>query len=114
MHTLLHIGVLTGTVVLASRLIPGVRVKSTPAAIGVAVVFSVLNFLVGWAIKALLIIPTILTLGLLYFFIPLIVNAALLWVTDRLLHVFEIQSVKALALLAVLVTAVNWIFFRLI
>ena len=50
------------------------KVKSLGSAIVVAIVFSVLNFFLGWLIKAVLFVPAILTLGLLFLFIPLIVN----------------------------------------
>jgi putative membrane protein len=110
MQTLIvHLVVLTAAVLLSARLIPGVRVKSVPAAIGTAAVFSVLNFCLSWLLKVLLVIPSILTLGLLWFFVPLIVNAALLWLTDRLLKSFEIESAKALWLMALMTTVGLWL-----
>jgi putative membrane protein len=107
MRILLHLALLTVTVLLSARYIAGVRIKSTPAAIGVALVFSVLNWLLGGLIKVLLFLPAILTLGLLFLVLPLIVNVILLWVTDKLLHVFEIENAKALWLMAILVTVAN-------
>ena len=113
MHTLtislVHLAVLTGTVVLSSRVIPGVRVKNVPSALAVAVVFAVLNVLLGWLMHVLLFVPNVLTLGLLGLFIPLIVNAALLWLTDRVLKPFEIDTAKALWLMALAITVVRWL-----
>ena len=114
MRMLLHLAVLTATVLLSSRYIAGVRVKSAPAALGVAVVFSLLNWLLGWLIKVLLFVPAILTLGLLFLVIPLIVNVVLLWMTDKLLHVFEIEDAKALWLMGILITVVSGLFHILI
>jgi uncharacterized membrane protein YvlD (DUF360 family) len=82
-------------------------VNSTPAAIGIAVVFSVFNFLLGGLLHFLLFLPAILTLGLLFLVMPLIVNAILLWLTDKALRVFEIEDARGLWLMALLITAVN-------
>ena len=118
MHTLIHIAVLCGVVLLASRVISGVKVSSVPAAIPVALVFSVSNWLLGFLLKfvvgAILFIPAVLTFGLLFFVVPLIVNAILLWLTDKVLHVFEIQNARALWLMAVLISVANFLFHRFV
>ena len=64
----------------------------------VAIVFSVLNFFLGWLIRVLLFMPAILTLGLLFLFMPFIVNTILLWLTDKLLGSFEIETFGACCL----------------
>lgn len=107
MHTLMHLAVLAGAVLLGTAVIPGVRVQKAPAVVLVAVVFSVLNWLLGFPLRLLLILPGFLSFGLVWVIAPLIVNAVLLWLTDKLLHVFEIQSAKALALMAGLITLAN-------
>jgi uncharacterized membrane protein YvlD (DUF360 family) len=107
MHALVHLAVLTLTVLVSARYIRGVRITSVPAAVGVAVVFSLFNWLLGGLLKFLLFLPAILTLGLLFLIMPLIVNAILLWLTDKVLHVFEIEDAKGLWLMALLITAVN-------
>lgn len=110
-HLLLHFVVLTGTVLLLAKLLPGVRINSTRGAATVAVVFGVLNLVVGWLVKmalsALLFIPAILTLGLAWLFVPFLANCLLLWVTDKLLEAFELRDGKALMISAVCITAVN-------
>src|SRR6478736_5232858 len=97
-HLVLHLVVLTATVLLLARFLPSVRVKSVGSAIFVAIVFSVLNILLGWFIKAVLFVPALFTLGLLFLFVPFIVNSVLLWLTDKLLGSFEIQSFGGLFL----------------
>ncbi len=118
MQTLIHLAVLTGVVLLASRFIAGVRIASLPAAIPVALVFSVFNWLLGFPLKFLVnvivFVPAILTLGLLFLVVPLVVNAILLWVTDKVLHVFEIQNTRALLLMALLISVANFVFHRLV
>jgi uncharacterized membrane protein YvlD (DUF360 family) len=70
----------------------------------------VLNVALGWLIKVLLIVPVILTLGLLFFFVPFIVNTAILWLTDKLIAGFEIRTPRALLWSAGVITVVNWLF----
>ncbi|MDP9151842.1 MAG: phage holin family protein [Myxococcota bacterium] len=111
MSAVLHIAVLALTVFLLARFLPEVRLRGVGTAIVVAIVFSVLNFFLGWLIRALLFVPAILTLGLLFLFIPFIVNAVLLWLTDKLLASFEIRSTRALLVSSAVITAVNILFY---
>jgi putative membrane protein len=108
MYILLHLAVLTATVLALTRFLPGVRIRSIGGAVAVAVVFSVLNFFFGWIVKVALFVPAILTLGLLFLFIPFIVNAVMLWLTDKLLRAFEIDSLGALLISAAVITLVNF------
>jgi putative membrane protein len=113
MLTLLHIAAITATILLLARLLPSVRIKGIGSAVVVAIVFSVLNFLLGWIIKAALFVPAVLTLGLLFLFVPFIVNTVMLWLTDKLLHAFEIQTTRALLLSSAAITLVNGAFHLL-
>jgi uncharacterized membrane protein YvlD (DUF360 family) len=110
-HLLVHFAVLTGTVLLLAKLLPGVRINNTRGAAMVALVFGGLNLLVGWLVKAalatLLFIPAFLTLGLAWVLVPLLANVALLWVTDKLLDAFELRDGKALLISAGAITLVN-------
>lgn len=110
MYTILHLAVLALTVFALSRLLPDIRVRSATTAVIVAIVFSVLNFFLGWLIRGLLFVPAVLTLGLLFLFIPFLVNVALLWLTDKLIASFEIQSLRGLLVIAAAITLVNAIF----
>jgi putative membrane protein len=107
MYTLLHLAVLTLTIVALARTLPDVQIKSLGSAFMVAIVFSVLNFFLGWFVKLMLVVPTILTLGLLILFIPFIVNTVLLWLTDKVLSTFKIHSLGSLLMSAGAITAVN-------
>jgi putative membrane protein len=109
MYILLHIVALAAAVLGIARLLPGVEVKGWRTAIIVAVVFSLLNFFLGWLIQALLVLPVILSLGLLYFLVPFIVNTVLLWLTDKLIGDFEIKTWRALFGSALVITVVNWL-----
>ena len=85
--------------VLASAL-PGVRLKSYGTAVVVALVYGLLNFFLGTVIGWILFIPMFLSLGLL----GLVINALMLWLTDKLIEDFEIDSVKTTLIMAVLLT----------
>jgi putative membrane protein len=111
MHALLHLGGLALAVFALSRFFPRVvRVKSAGTAVAVAIVFSLLNFFLGWFIRALLVLPGLLTLGLLFLFVPFIVNAVLLWITDKLMRSFELRGVRGLAVASAVITLVNGAF----
>jgi putative membrane protein len=114
MYTLLHLTALAVTVLAIARFLPDVQVKGFGTAVVVSVVFSVLNFLLGWVIHAVLFVPALLTLGLLFFFIPFIVNTAMLWLTDKLIAAFEIKTLRALLTSAAVITVVNWLFHAVV
>ncbi|MCL2450467.1 MAG: phage holin family protein [Polyangiaceae bacterium] len=117
MHIVLHLAVLSLTIFGLSRWLPNVvHIRSAWTAAVVAVVFSVLNFFLGWALglflKAVLFVPALFTLGALFLFVPFIVNTVLLWLTDKALASFEIVTTRALLLSAAVITLVNAVFFQ--
>ena len=92
-----------------SKLLPGFRIRSFGTALIVSAVYSilhiVLHFILFEVLWILTIIPVILTLGVIFF----VVNAAILWLTDKLVADFEIDSTASLIIAAVLLTIVNWV-----
>jgi putative membrane protein len=102
--------VLTLTVLALARLLPGVHIRSVGAAIVVAIVFSLLDFFLGWVVRVFLFIPAILTLGLLFLIMPFVVNTILLWLTDKMLRAFEIDSFGSLLVSSLVITLVNGAF----
>jgi|SRR5580658_8803059 putative membrane protein len=111
MDLLLHLGVLAATVLFLSRVVPGVRIRTPGTAVIVAVVFSLLNFFLGWVVRVLLFVPALLTLGILFLFMSLIVNTVMLWLTDKVLASFEISTGKALIVSSIAITLVNTVFY---
>ena len=89
--------------VLASAL-PGVRMKSFGTAVVVALVFGLLNYVLFWAIAFLAFIPMLLSFGL----FGLLINAFLLWLTDKLVDGFEISSIGMTILMALLLTVAKF------
>ena len=111
MYVLIHLAVLAVTVLLLARLLPAVRIRSAGTAVLVAVVFSVLNFFLGWLIRAVLFVPALFTLGVLFLFVPFIVNTVLLWLTDKAIASFEIKSLRGLLISSAVITLVNGVFY---
>ena len=85
--------------------LPGVRLKSYGTAVIVALVYGLLNYFLFWLIALIAFIPMMLSLGL----FGLVINAFLLWVTDKLLDDFEIDSVRTTLIMAVLLTVGKFI-----
>lgn len=111
MHAFIHLGVLAATVFLLARVLPSVRIRSSGTAVLVAVVFSVLNFFLGWLVRVILFVPALFTLGLLFFVMPFVVNTIMLWLTDKVLSTFEIEDTRDLLISSLVITVVNGVFY---
>ncbi len=96
---------------LISRMLPGFRIRHFGTALIVAAVYGVLHVLLYKILKIIFFLPMILTLGL----FALVINAFLLFVTNKILEDFEIDSLLTTFLGAVLLTILNgiwsWLFF---
>jgi putative membrane protein len=108
-ETIIRVLLQGGVVLATAKLVPGIVVRSYGAAVGVAAVYGILS----WLLKGLLIFLSfpfiIVTFGLFL----LVLNAFLLWLTDKLLDSFEIKGFGPLAFGTVLITIggmlVDWI-----
>ena len=80
--------------------LPGVRLKSFGTALIVVLVYGLLNYFLFWLIALIAFIPMLLSFGL----FGLVINAFLLWLTDKLIDDFKIGSVRTTLLIAVLLT----------
>jgi putative membrane protein len=92
-----------------SKLLPGFRIGSFGTALVVAAVYSalyvVLHFILFRILWILTIPLVILTLGIIFF----VVNAVILWLTNKLVEDFAIDTTASLLMAAVLLTIANWI-----
>jgi putative membrane protein len=92
-----------------SKLLPGFRIGSFGTALVVAAVYSivyvVLHFILFKILWILTIPLVILTLGIIFF----VVNAIVLWLTDKFVEDFHIDSTATLIIAAVLLTIINWV-----
>ncbi len=89
-----------GLLLLLASALPGVRLKSYGTAVIVALVYGLFSFFLGTLIGWILFIPMFLSLGLL----GLLINALMLWLTDKFIDDFEIDSMKTTLIMAVLLT----------
>jgi putative membrane protein len=92
-----------------SKILPGFYIRGFGTALVVSAVYGVLHIVLHFILFRVLWILTIplviLTLGLLYF----VVNAVILWLTDKLVEDFHISSTAMLLVAAILLTIVNGI-----
>jgi putative membrane protein len=84
--------VLAVAVWLTAKILPGFEVKSFGAAIGVAAIFGLLNWLVGWALFVAIGLGTLGLGFVLAFLTRWFVNAILLKVTDAISDSLSIKS----------------------
>jgi putative membrane protein len=76
----------------------------------VAIVYSLINYLVGWLLLLITWPAVIITFGLFKF----VINAFLLWITDKMIDDFEIEGLGITLVAAFLITIADsilrWIF----
>ena len=107
---IINILILSVAVFLVAQLLPGIRVKNFFTAILVAIVYSLINFFTGWLLVLLTLPFMIITFGL----FKLVINAFMLWLTDKIMDDFEINDILTTFIAAFLITlvdsAVKWMF----
>ena len=110
MGIIINLLLLSLAIFIIAHFMPTVHIKNFGTAIIIAVVYSVINFLFGWLLALLALPFMIITLGLFTF----VINAFLLWITDKILEDFKIDTIGSTLLAAFLITIVNtilkWIF----
>jgi putative membrane protein len=91
------------SIFLVSRFLPGIRLKGFGTALLVAVVYSLADLLLWWLLVFISMPLIILTFGLFVF----VLNTFLLWLTDQLIDDFEIQDLQTTFIAALLISAIN-------
>ena len=86
-----------------ARLMPRIHIGSFWTALVVALVYSVINFIVGGLLTFLTLPLIFITLGLFKF----VINGFLLWITDKLIEDFEIEDIFTTLVAAMLITVVD-------
>ncbi len=103
MGILIHMLLLGFAIFFIAQAIPGIRLKGFGTAIVVAVVYSLIDVILGTLLRLLSIPFIFLTLGL----FMLLINSFLLWLTDQLIEDFEIENLGTTFVAAVLITLCN-------
>jgi putative membrane protein len=109
--------VVAAVFLVAAAVTPKVQVKSWVKAVLAAVVFGLVALLLGWLLRlvfgALLFLPAILTFGLGFLLVPVLVNMVLLWLTDALMGGgLRIQGVWTKLVMAVLLSVAFALLFH--
>ncbi len=102
-HFVLHGLVVTLAVLLAARVVPGIRVKSFGSAVVFAIVLGLLNMFAGKLLVLLALPLVLLTLGLFL----LVINAFLFWLTDKLVKGVEVDGFGSAFFGSLVVTGVS-------
>ena len=109
-HIMWNLLLLSVAVFLVAEFMPGIRLKNFGTAIIVAIVYSLINLLIGWLLVFLSLPLMIITFGLFKF----IINGFLLLLTDKMMEDFEIDGIGTTFLAAFLITLIDsilkWIF----
>ena len=101
--------ILSVAIFLVAQLLPGFRIKGFWTAVVVAAVYSTINYLTGWLFVLLAFPLMIVTFGLFKF----VINAFLLWITDKLMEDFEINSIGTTLVAACLITLVDFFLHKI-
>ncbi len=94
------------SVFVVARILPGVRIRGLGAAIAVAAVYGVLKFLFYWVLVFMSLPFIIVTLGLFL----IVINAFLLWVTDKFIEDFEIDGCFTTILASLIISLFDMVF----
>ena len=103
MTALLHLIILAAVIFGVATMLPAVHIRKPVTALVVAVVYSLVNFLIGWLLRFVSLPLTFLTFGLFNF----VINAVLLWITDKLIRDFKIDGFGWTLVAAVLISLGN-------
>ena len=78
-------------------------IKNFWTALVVAIVYSIINFLTGWLLTLIALPFIIITFGL----FKLVINAFMLWLTDKILDDFKIDGLLYTFIAAILITIID-------
>ncbi|MFP4013249.1 MAG: phage holin family protein [Chitinispirillaceae bacterium] len=95
--------ILSVAIFLVAKLLPAIHIKDFATAVVVAVVYSVINVLLGWFLRTLTLPLTILTFGL----FKIVINAVLLWITDLIIKDFRIKGFGWTIVAALLIAVID-------
>ena len=97
MNFILELLANAGVLFLLAYLLPSVNIKNFGTAIAVALVIGLLNATIGFLLRLPL---NVITLGLLSFFVRLIVMALMIRLVDKFFKGFEVTTFAAAVLIA--------------
>ena len=100
---LINLLILSVSVFVVTQILPSVRIKGFSTAVVVALIYGVLKVLLTKILVLISFPLMIITLGLFY----LVINAFLLWITDKLIDGFEIKGLLNTLIAALLISVID-------
>jgi putative membrane protein len=110
LHHVVQIIITAIAVLIAARIVPGIRVKSFGSAVFFALVLGLLNFFLKWALVVVSFPLIALTLGL----FMLVINGFLFWLADKVVDGVEIDGFGSAVLGSLVTTLISWGFGMLL
>lgn len=98
------------SLLLVTRILPGIQVESFGSAMMAALVIGVVSATVGLILKVILLPFIILSLGLVY----LLINGLMLKVASELVPCFRVEGCMTAILGSVLLSIVDYVFSRIV
>ncbi len=106
---ILNFFILSLAIFLVALLMPAVHIDKPTTALVVALVYSIVNIAIGWLLFIVSLPLLLVTFGL----FKIVINAILLWITDKLIKGFRIESflwtVVAALLISLFDTGLKWL-----
>ena len=93
------------SVFIVARILPSVHIRSMLTAVGVALVYGILKFFLWWILVFLSLPFVLVTLGLFL----IVINAFLLWITNKLISGFRIDSFGQTILASLLISVLDFL-----
>lgn len=103
-HHLIHLLVTAVAVLVAARIVPGIRVRSFGSAVVFAFVLAVLNVILGKVLVVLALPFVLLTLGLFL----IVINGFLFWLADKVVEGVEIDGFGSAMLGSLVTSLISW------
>lgn len=110
---LIHLLIMTAAIYLVALLVPGMRIKSLGTSLAVAVVYSLINFII-FRVFILFTFPLIILKYLTFGIVGLIINAVLLMWTKNLVNGFYLSGFFSAMLAALGISVVNLLLTKIL
>jgi putative membrane protein len=110
LHVFIQVLVTAVAVLVAARIVPGIRVKSFGSAVVFAVVLGVLGVLLHTLLVIIALPFILLTLGLFL----IVINGFLFWLADKVVPGVEVDGFGSAILGSLVTSGVSWLVFFLL
>ena len=110
LHHIIHLLVTAVAVLIAARIVPGIRVRSFGSAVVFAFVLAILNVILAKVLIVLALPLVLLTLGLFL----IVINGFLFWLADKVVEGVEVDGFGSAILGSLVTSLAGWAIFFLL